>query len=144
MSCQVKGCRFSTSHSTHVHICGTCHELGHGQGECKNKELRRELENKPIYVVSNPCTIKECQDKQSHTTQAHAFCPFTFLKMNEITSIYAGMGCQMFYKRNQMGRIESIFMHSDDWGQYGNTTQLDLYNEFSKNCVESTGTQERF
>jgi len=35
-------------------------------------------------------------------------------------SVPAGMGCSFWYRRNsQEASLERLFMHSDDWGQYG-------------------------
>lgn len=53
---------------------------------------------------------------------------------------YAGMGCHLFVRRNDINsEIEIFFMHSDLWGQYGhsNVSQLntfvDGYSLFSNN-----------
>jgi hypothetical protein len=43
---------------------------------------------------------------------------------------YAGMGCYLFVKRNDLNSdIEIFFMHSDSWGQYGISDVSEL-NEF--------------
>ena len=42
---------------------------------------------------------------------------------------YAGMGCHLFIRRNDINaEIEVFFMHSDSWGQYGFTEVGDLNN----------------
>lgn len=33
-TCRVRGCRFSSTHTTRGHICGTCGGMGHGVMEC--------------------------------------------------------------------------------------------------------------
>jgi len=34
-TCQVLWCRFPRSHTTRGHVCGDCHQAGHGQAECQ-------------------------------------------------------------------------------------------------------------
>ena len=52
------------------------------------------------------------------------------LNNNEYTSRYAGMGCT-WYIRNNDGKYEYLFMHSDSWGQYGkDTSDLPRYKAF--------------
>ena len=36
MTCRVAGCKYPETHVTSAHVCGTCGEKGHGQGECSN------------------------------------------------------------------------------------------------------------
>jgi hypothetical protein len=39
------------------------------------------------------------------------------------TKVYGGMGCIWFARRkNNFEKIELFFMHTDNWGQYGSTT----------------------
>lgn len=51
------------------------------------------------------------------------------------TIVYAGMGCNWFIRRDNLGaNLEGIFMHSDSWGQYGeNTSDVDKLNSFIQN-----------
>ena len=35
--CRVRGCRYSSTHTTRHHRCGNCGELGHGVVECGNQ-----------------------------------------------------------------------------------------------------------
>jgi len=71
--CKVNGCRFSNSHVTGGHKCGTCGQFGHGQVECKNiymkDQLNQHLEDiLPEYLQ---CKILNCKYKWSHTVAAH-------------------------------------------------------------------------
>ena len=71
--CKVSGCRFSNSHVTSGHKCGTCGQFGHGQIECKNKFLKEKLkqyldDKLPEYLQ---CKILNCKYKWSHTVAAH-------------------------------------------------------------------------
>ena len=45
MSCKATYCRFSKSHTTVEHLCGTCNVKGHGQVECDNNELKDKLKH---------------------------------------------------------------------------------------------------
>jgi hypothetical protein len=55
---------------------------------------------------------------------------------NHVGHIYvttsAGMGCVWYLRRNDVGqRVESFFMHTDNWGQYGgNTSDVANLREF--------------
>ena len=42
-----------------------------------------------------------------------------------------GMGCSVYCRRRDLDQpIETFFMHGDDWGQYGDRTQLQALNQF--------------
>ena len=46
------------------------------------------------------------------------------------------MGC-MLYVRKKNNNIETLYMHSDNWGQYGpETDHSNIYTEFIMNSVE--------
>lgn len=83
MYCQIKGCRFSHSHTTRGHQCGRCNRLGHGQQECGNRTLLNLLnqyqsDRLPFYLQ---CKIKNCKGKWTHTTEAH-YCEFCKKRTN--------------------------------------------------------------
>ena len=69
--CKVENCRYNYSHTTGRHRCGKCKQLGHGQIECNNIELINNLLQYNQDVVSIPCTITECVDNTTHTTEGH-------------------------------------------------------------------------
>ena len=74
MSCKVKYCRFKTYHITKGHRCGKCNELGHGQVECQNINLKNKLIESSKYdflQVKDYCKVKECEHKETHTTESH-------------------------------------------------------------------------
>ena len=73
MFCQVKGCRFSFSHSTKGHLCGTCNQFGHGQQECGKPGKIASL-----YRINNidlplhlHCTVIGCESKHTHSNSSH-------------------------------------------------------------------------
>jgi hypothetical protein len=71
-TCQVLGCRYSDEHTTERHCCGICNLLGHGQMECSNKNLIKELEKYKDDFIFDWCEIEGCIDAQTHTTKGHS------------------------------------------------------------------------
>lgn len=72
--CSVNGCRYPYSHLTIAHRCGVCNMYGHGQTECgKLNKLRDLVRRIPSHVtsVATPCTVPNCGNTWSHTTEAH-------------------------------------------------------------------------
>ena len=177
-TCVIIGCRFNTEHVTVRHCCGTCKHNGHGQVECKTQELLVNLEQFKGDFIRNPCTIPECIDSYTHTTEGHSClycdkrdinnhlprCPnnknTTFynkifddvlhfnstitdyikdveVDINTYKKINAGMGCMWIIRNNtndnnnNYENYEYLFMHSDNWGQYGDdTSDLPRYKAF--------------
>ena len=73
MSCKVKNCRYKNSHVTSAHLCGKCGQYGHGQIECGNNNLIKELlkyQNDEL-SVHNWCTVNNCMNHKKHTTKSH-------------------------------------------------------------------------
>jgi len=176
--CKVKECRFSNTHTTLGHQCGTCGEFGHGQIECGNENQKRYLrhfytEKLPLHNWCNLCpdgsvekqlhmecshTCLNCEERTtSHKTNEciiqdlevfsdrfngiqdiNTFETHLFMQhgTNIYTRLYAGMGC-IIYVRHKDNIVKALFMHSDDWGQYGpandNTPKL---NKFITGCQE--------
>lgn len=163
MSCRVLGCRFSTFHTTRSHQCGRCNKMGHGQLECGNDDKLMKLAEHMTETLpqSEWCKFDYCDSRQYHTTNSH-FCDFCDTRHDDIydclykdaqrtselinidvegvmrskVDCFAlhglGMGNSMII-RNRAGIIESFYMHSDVWGQYGNGPKLNhrpLYESF--------------
>lgn len=106
--CKVRGCRFSDKHSTNNHKCGGCGQFGHGRMEC---ELTR------LNIPQNACIV-ECTQTEFAVREGRKFMGETHGKIFAV--VYAGMGCQWFVKRDSRnGMIDTFFMHTDAWGQYG-------------------------
>ena len=175
--CQVSGCRYNKEHTTIRHCCGTCKLNGHGQIECDNQNLIKELEIYKDDLINYPCDLKECIDFNTHTTNVHSclycderiekgvqthikYCPMNEnttennsvwdnilefnkditeniedvkLNIREYKKVYGGMGC-IWFVRSIDGNDENnqyLFMHSDNWGQYGeDTSHLPRYKAF--------------
>ena len=73
MFCQVKGCRYSFSHTTKGHLCGKCNQFGHGMQECGKPAKIAFLER--IINIDLPlhlqCTISGCESKETHSNSSH-------------------------------------------------------------------------
>ena len=73
MSCNVNYCRFKNSHVTAGHLCGMCHQYGHGQTECGDRIQISQLE---VYLTDtmgegNGCMKELCTHPNTHITDAH-------------------------------------------------------------------------
>lgn len=142
--CSVKDCRFPYYHVTAGHKCGNCKEFGHGVIECSYpKELPKQYWCS-ITECKHPNTHMNASHHCYYCGKLHkeSKClvnkPNTSLdpifkgKIKDAEDIFgdekgkvfcilmAGMGCQIYAKRdNEKSKIETFFMHSDSWGQYG-------------------------
>jgi len=71
--CKVSACRYSWSHTTAAHRCGTCGTEGHGQMECGNESKIQSLQ--VYYTDTMPankyCRVRACPHPHRHTTEAH-------------------------------------------------------------------------
>ena len=144
MNCKVKNCRFSSTHDTINHQCGSCKRFGHGRLECGNQQMIDNLKQYFTSVVN--CNL--CDSQNSHTK----FCPnngfaiiddkldlnglsqsnISRLQSGQYYEVYQGMGCNTYVRKNLItGNLESLFMHTDAWGQYGiDTSDLPRYRAF--------------
>ena len=73
MFCKVLHCRFSHSHTTIEHLCGSCNIKGHGQIECNNSKLKHDLKKfyNDVLPISNQCSIPNCNSKTTHNNEGH-------------------------------------------------------------------------
>jgi hypothetical protein len=71
MSCRVKHCRFSSTHVTAGHRCGTCGRFGHGQLECGSRHKISQLSAYLGERVSNSCTVPGCLRPWTHESCGH-------------------------------------------------------------------------
>jgi len=91
--CQVRSCRFSDSHCTASHSCGTCGELGHGQTECRN---RKEIDALKVHLndvmpVNERCEVVGCRFPMYHNTSAHQ-CTLCKLHLGKAAFLSFGHG----------------------------------------------------
>ena len=71
-TCKVAGCRYKNDHITERHSCGTCKINGHGQIECGNEQLIKDLKQFKFHKIESPCDVINCVDPKTHTTQGHS------------------------------------------------------------------------
>ncbi len=74
MHCNVKSCRYPSSHNTLGHLCGKCSNFGHGITECGNHDLVMNLLINFGHQRLNPkfqCQHHGCKYKEFHTSDGH-------------------------------------------------------------------------
>ena len=166
MYCKVLNCRYPNYHTTSGHRCGKCGKFGHGQMECgdNTNNLVQYLHN--IIPLDKQCTVIGCKYKHNHMKESHLcqkcnrlhydeciiqnfdvhFNRFDMLQSfnipildvynNVFVQCFVGMGC-FVYIRKKDNMIQSLFMHSDNWGQYGvETNNQPVLNKFIENLNE--------
>ena len=112
--CSLNGCSHSWSHSKESHNCSKCGIRG-----------RHSIIDCPIRPF-NPNGMGESPNIEDD--------------MNGLDNVYIvkniGMGCCIFIrKKNNV--FESLFMHSDSWGQYGQETDdTPIFNSFVNGMEE--------
>ena len=129
MTCIVYGCGNPNSHSTPEHCCGTCQKKGHGRVECGNSHALNYLKNSEIKKYDSYDRIKFFGEEKLNNIK-------TVLRKGQYTYVYGGLGSTIYIRRVYKDRFEYLFMHQDDWGQYGNTQRPALHKEFIKNYEE--------
>ena len=147
MYCTVANCVHPDNHNIKGHKCRECGEFGHGRVECGYKRMIKSL---AYNELENYCTIKNCRYSQYHTTQGHLcrLCNNYGHSRNECmnstpekiagntdgkiyVAIAESLGCMNYYRRDNVhDTFQHFFMHSDSWGQYGNTKELDNLKNF--------------
>jgi len=160
--CKSDGCRFSQSHTTSGHKCGKCGEYGHGVMECGNNDRIVKLPNDDHLPQALWCTMLGCSYPWSHASRAHhcskcgrnhhsrdciisnAIQHETYRNIHvdlvDYDNVFIvhgiGMGC-VNYIRKKNGVVETLFMHSDAWGQYGpDEDDTPIYTKFLENMIE--------
>ncbi len=71
--CNITDCRFSLSHVSKGHQCGICKKFGHGQLECGNQVLIKNLKiyDKDTLPDHLHCKRPYCVYPTLHTTSGH-------------------------------------------------------------------------
>ena len=110
--CTSKGCVNSHSHSIDAHICSTC-------GNRHPNEYCVKTEAEPYLSGSSIMYVRENYPRQFESDDMY----FGEEDGKRYTTVYAGMGCVDYLRRDGIGKpIYIMFMHSDCWGQYGTDT----------------------
>ena len=111
--CNLPGCKYPWSHKTESHYCYKCKRRGqHTSSNCI------------IQSLDNAC------EKWSGYLDKRKIEEFVTYKNNVFFGIYVGMGCYI-YVSCVNNFINTLFMHSDAWGQYGpQTNDTPIYVKF--------------
>lgn len=108
--CVILNCDSKEYHSSNAHHCKYCTKLH----------------------PESSCAIQPYEKYKSQFNLSQSGIEETLTKFGNGTYIewYMGMGCTLYIK-NILGNYMALFMHSDDWGQYGQQTNLTpLYESF--------------
>jgi hypothetical protein len=117
LQCCALNCdRFST-HTVDYHKCTICNTFGHDGSECPTKAWNDMVESSTTFGRTKDGFMEECDLKLQARNQ------FGWQEHLVYTKIYGGMGCTWYARRtNIFEKIQLFFMHTDNWGQYGPST----------------------
>jgi len=112
--CSVMGCKFKCNHTNKSHYCDKCDN-----------------------IHSHDCII---QDLDTHIERFDMLRTFNINLLDSHNNVYVqsyvGMGCYV-YIRKKNNILQSLFMHSDSWGQYGeDTNDQPILLRFIENLTE--------
>ena len=97
--CKVFKCKFSESHVTYGHQCGSCKKFGHGQYECRHinkiNALKYHNDMLPQYLE---CKRPYCQHKNKHLTNCH--------KCNICFGFHSEYNCKLSIEFAERKKIE--------------------------------------
>jgi hypothetical protein len=135
LQCNVLDCKNIASHTTSGHQCTYCKKYEHDASECPERLWEVKVENGTTFS----------QDKSGYKEkkyiQLQARKQMKWEEHKVYTKVYGGMGCTWYAKRaNNWEPIKLFFMHGDNWGQYGESTdhrpRLEKFLEGYR-CVDS-------
>ena len=113
--CCIPSCKNRKTHVLESHNCELCGG-NHSKNTCKKNPKYDIYKNDP-----------EINNEMTEMTE------YDLTKYDKIDGkiwfeINVGMGCAMYFRRDGLGkRCDMRFMHSDDWGQYGEHTSHTPY-----------------
>lgn len=115
--CTIPNCINKQKHQSSAHHCIKC-KRRHAEEDCL------------IQLFEHQC------EKYGFTYNRFDVTQFTNDHINDqiVVPINMGMGC-LFYVRYKDNLVESLFMHSDNWGQYSSVNDEPIYQEFIKGCT---------
>ena len=123
--CTITGCNYSWNHTTKSHYCKTCNRYGlHHHSNCIIQPLNKCVEQWNLDINK----IEQFINTQDDI----------------IFQIYVGMGCHVFISHKN-NNTNTIFMHSDCWGQYGpETDDSKVFQLFSDGLTNITNHWTNF
>ena len=121
LQCSYEDCKWKWTHTTSGHICHKCNK-NHHERDCILQSIQN---SEQMYRISLNNYIQRLNNYV-----------VTYNETNCYTTVYMGMGC-MLYIRKKNGQFETLYMHSDNWGQYGiETDHSNIYTNFIRNSTE--------
>lgn len=72
--CRVRGCHFAWTHVTSYHVCGQCHQFGHGVVECGHAEQIAQLaedHSGQVMPYAERCDVMGCPNRKTHSSGSH-------------------------------------------------------------------------
>jgi hypothetical protein len=119
--CMVDNCKSPYTHITQGHCCNLCGKHSRHIKNCPNNPNFNDS------LTTQVGTIGMVNPLDSIKT----------LQLGHYTTVFDNMGCN-WYVRNNNGKLETLFMHSDNWGQYGeDTSHVPIYIAFKTGYIES-------
>jgi len=113
--CTINKCISPHTHITSGHCCPYC-------GKRQNHLIQCPYANEST-IFTDPTTIGYDISNELNLSD---------IKPGHYITTYGGMGC-IWYVRNNNGKLEYLFMHTDSWGQYGeNSSDIPKLNCFIK------------
>lgn len=117
LQCCASGCVDVSTHTVDGHKCLYCKKFGHDLSECPIKQWD--------IIVDSGTTFGRSKDgfMEEQTIKLQARQQMGLEEKQIYTKVYGELGCTWFARRdNNFENIELFFMHSDNWGQYGPST----------------------
>ena len=135
LHCCAAGCKSIDTHTNGGHQCTYCKKFEHDESECPEQLWKIKAELGTTFGQS------ESGFKEKKYIQLQARKQMKWAEHTAYTKVYGGMGCIWYAKRtNHRDHIKLFFMHTDNWGQYGESTDhRPRLNEFLEGfrCVDS-------
>jgi hypothetical protein len=123
LQCTHGDCKWKWNHTTQGHHCHKCHK-NHRSNDCI---IKSQPDAERCYNINLEEKVRLLEDYSTTLNRQ---------SNNYFTSQYMGMGC-MLYIRLKNNTIDTLYMHSDNWGQYGvESDHSDLYYNFIRNSEE--------
>ena len=117
--CDIGGCPNPETHHRDAHHCINCRKR-HPETQCIIQSFENHKHRFPNDSYFNnfdvPRFVTENIDRSA------------------VVPVTMGMGCMMYIKYTDAG-VQTLFMHSDNWGQYDGVNDAPVYNNFIEGCI---------
>lgn len=120
LQCEVHNCIYKWSHIKSAHHCGKCSGRGHGTSYCPQSRGLLGNSRRSSSIFSGNDYIKNRGFPDDEDSEQAAFTKMGSTDGKVYVTIPDEMGCSFWYRRTSRDSLlEKLFMHYDDWGQYG-------------------------